>query len=245
MRLPLRNLLPFILLVALPIVVVTLLLQRVPFAAEWIAAIREYGREWWAIPLFAVLYALFALLLLPLAPLSVAAALTWGWKIGGAIELVACVIGSIAPYHLARGGLSARLERFLERRGVATPSFAAERELYPLLLLRLVPIIPYAALNYLTGLMRFRFRDHLIATFLGSIPSTFLFVWFIDTLGGGAIGTATQLQIVAACVAIALFVVIGRAAAVWVRRRVLSADRKAPPPDGDDPRFASTAPPPE
>ncbi len=220
-------------------------MQRVPIAGELVMAVREAAREWWAVPLFILLYALFALLLLPVAPLSAAAALAWGWKAGGAIELAACVLGAIAPFQLARRGLSNRLARFLERRGVEMPSFAAKRELYPLLLLRLVPVIPYVALNYLTGLARFRFRDHLLATFLGSIPSTFLFAWFVDTLGGGAIGTATQLQIVAACVAIALFVVIGRAAAVRVRRRMLSGDRTAPPPDGGDRRFASTESPPE
>ena len=240
-----RSLITFIALVALPIILVALLMARVPIAGDLVMAIREVAREWWAVPIFILLYALFALLLLPVAPLSAAAALAWGWKIGGTIELVACVIGAIAPFQLARRGLSGRLARFLERRGVALPSFAAEREMFPLLLLRLVPVIPYVALNYLTGLARFRFRDHILATLLGSIPSTFLFAWFVATLGAGAVGTATQLQIIIACVVIALFVVIGRAAAVRVRRRVMSGDRTAPPPDSGDRRFASTEPPPE
>ena len=225
--------------IALPIVVAAILLsnlQRLPFAAELIAGLRAAATEWWAVPLFIALYALFALFLLPVGLLSAAAALAWGWKLGGAIELVTCTLVALVPFQLARGALASRVEQFLRRRGV-------ERELvgnratgqpgnsvFLLLLLRILPVVPYVALNYLAGLARVRRRDYLIATFLGSIPSVFLFQWFVDTAGEGS-----PLKVLGACAVVALFAIIVR---------VLSRGRPASPPDGDDRRSASTAPPP-
>jgi len=218
--------------IALPIVVAAILLsnlQRLPFAAELIAGLRAAATEWWAVPLFIALYALFALLLLPVGLLSAAAALAWGWKVGGAIELVTCTLVALVPFQLARGALALRVEQFLRRRGIE--SLAGRHEFFPLLLLRILPVVPYVALNYLAGLARVRRRDYIVATFLGSIPSVFLFQWFVATAGEGS-----PLKVMGACAVVALFAIIVR---------VLSRGRPASPTDGGGRRSASTAPPPE
>jgi uncharacterized membrane protein YdjX (TVP38/TMEM64 family) len=213
-----RPLIPFLLIVALPIVAVAIAatwLQDAPLFAELVARARAAAGEWWSVPLFIVLYALFTLVLLPVSPLSIAAALAWGWKAGGAIELIACTLAALPPFELARRGLAERIAR-----RVKMPSFAGEPELFPLFILRLVPVVPYSALNYIAGLARFRRRDYVVATFVGSIPSVFLFVWFVDTLGASATTGFNQLRLIGACLAIALFAVLGRLAARRVRQLV-------------------------
>ncbi|HJQ35526.1 MAG TPA: VTT domain-containing protein [Thermoanaerobaculia bacterium] len=217
--------------IALPVVGAAILLanlQRLPFAAELIATPRSFAREWWAVPLFFALYVLFAMLLLPVGLLSAAAALAWGWKAGGAIELIACTVAAMVPFELARGTFASRVEQYLRRRGI--DALSERRDFFPLLLLRILPAVPYVALNYLAGLARFRRRDYLAATFFGSIPSVFLFQWFIHTAGEGQ-----PLKVIGACAAVA-------AVAIIVRR--LSRGRATPPPAGGDRRSASTAPPP-
>lgn len=235
--LKLRALIPLV-VIALPIAVVALLLanmQNVPLMQEAVGHMRDVGREWWAIPLFFLSYCVLALLLLPVGMLSAAAALAWGWQLGGLIDLVAATVASIPPYLIARHRLPQRVEIYLEKHGLkleTTPEF------FPLLILRIVPIVPYVALNYIAGLARFRFRDYLVATFLGSIPAAFLFAFFIDTLGDSAMGAATQLRIVGACAAIAALLIIGR----WGARY---AARIARPRDGAGRSSAATEPPPE
>ncbi len=217
--------------IALPVVAAAILLanlQRLPFAAELIATVRTYAREWWAVPLFFALYVLFAMLLLPVGLLSAAAALAWGWQAGGAIELAACTLASMVPFELARSSVARRVEQFLRRRGI--DALSEQRDFFPLLILRILPAVPYVALNYLAGLARFRRRDYIAATFFGSIPSVFLFQWFIDTAGEGQ-----PLKVIGACAVVAL-------AAIIVR--LLSKGRSAPPPDDGDRHSASTAPPP-
>jgi uncharacterized membrane protein YdjX (TVP38/TMEM64 family) len=220
--------------IALPIAIVAVLLanvQNLPFAQDALAWLRGIGGEWWALPVFFALYIVCALFLLPVTPLSAAAALAWGWGIGGTLDLVACTIAALPPFYLAQRRLPARVRAYLDQLRL-TPDF------FPLLILRVVPIVPYVALNYLAGLARFRVRDYTAATFVGSIPSCFLFAFFIDTLGDSAMGAATQLRIVGACAAIALLLIIGRWGAKY-------ASRIARPTDGGDPRSAAPEPPPE
>lgn len=232
-----RNVLPPI-LIAVSIAAVAVLLaniQRLPFAQEFIASMRGAGGEWWAVPVFFALYVLGALILMPVGILSAAAALAWGWEVGGLLELLACTLAALPPFAIGRRGVSGRLSAYLEKHRM---SLMVTRDFFPLLILRTVPVIPYVALNYIAGLLSFRLRDYVLATFLGSIPSVFLFAFFIDTLGDSATGAATQLRIAGACAAIAALLIIGR----WGMRFVT---RKARPPAAGDHRSAAMEPPPE
>lgn len=232
----LRALLPLA-IIAVPIAIVAVLLanmQNVPFVQDAVGAMRDAGREWWAIPVFVLAYAVCALLLLPVGMLSAAAALAWGWQIGGLLDLTAATLASIPPFLIARHRLPQRVGHYLEKHGL---TFETTPDFFPLLILRIVPIVPYVALNYIAGLARFRVRDYLIATLIGTIPSAFLFAFFIDTLGDSAMGAATQLRIAGACAAIAALLIIGR----WGARY---AARIARPRDAGDRRSGAPEHPP-
>ncbi|MDP9192010.1 MAG: VTT domain-containing protein [Acidobacteriota bacterium] len=212
-----RQLLP-LLVIAVPIMVVAVLASRVehlPQVRSFIASMQSAGGEWWAVPLFFVAYGLFALFLLPVGLLSALAALVWGWRIGGFIELVACTLSALPPFLLARGGLAQWVERRIRREDV--PALDSP---FILLLLRIVPLVPYVALNYIAGsATRIRVRDFVVMTFAGSIPSVFLFAWFVDTMAAGAVGAAEQAKIFAVCGIIAAVAILLRLAADRLARR--------------------------
>jgi uncharacterized membrane protein YdjX (TVP38/TMEM64 family) len=234
--------------IALPLIGIAYLaanIQRFPIAAQFIEYLRTVAYEWWAVPVFLALYVVCALFMMPVTLLSAAGALAWGWKVGGAIELLGVMLGALAPFHLARRGLAPALSRFLARRGFVLDPLPPRRETFVFLLLRIVTVIPYVALNYIAGLARIRKRDYLWTTFVGSIPSVFLFAWFVDTVGTGATTTRAQLRIAAACTVVAVVAVLMKMGATWLRQHLLSQASAAPPPDDDDPRCASPEPPPE
>ncbi len=194
--------------IVIPIAVVAFLATRLgdfPVARAAVETMRAGADRWWAIPLFALLYALFTLFVLPLGLFSAAAALIWGWKVGGAIELVTCTFSAIPPFLLARRGLAGWVERRISRKDapVLDSPFA-------LFLLRLVPLMPYVALNYVAGATRVRLRDYVVTTFFGTLPSVFLFAWFVDTMAGAAIGVVTHVKIAAVCAVVALVAIAVR-----------------------------------
>jgi uncharacterized membrane protein YdjX (TVP38/TMEM64 family) len=213
-----RRFLP-LLAVAMPVVAVALFasrLEQLPEVRAFITSMRSVDGEWWAVPAFVIVYAIFALGLLPVGLLSAIAALVWGWKLGGAIDLLACTLSALPPFLLARGGLSPWIEKRIRREDL--PALDSP---FVLFLLRVLPIVPYVALNYIAGsATRIRTRNFVLTTCAGSIPSVFLFAWFVDTMAAGAVGAVTQAKIFAVCaliaaVAIGLRLVADR----WVSQR--------------------------
>lgn len=196
-----RGLLP-LLGIFVPVVAVAFVATRIgdfPAARAAVETMRAGAGEWWAVPLFVVLYALFALLLLPVGLLSAAAAVMWGWKLGGTIELVTSVVTALPPFFLARRGLGPWVERRIGRERIP-----ALQSPFTLFLLRVLPVVPYVAINYVAGATRVRTRDFVWTTIAGSIPSTFLFAYFVDTMAGAAVGVVTQAKIAAACALVAV-----------------------------------------
>jgi uncharacterized membrane protein YdjX (TVP38/TMEM64 family) len=129
---------------------------------------------------FALVYGLAATLLLPGAPFTIAAGLIFGPVVGTLTALVGATLGATGSFswsrflgqdaveRLARGrldGINARLER---------SGFMA------VLLLRLIPLAPFNAVNLGCGLARIRTRHYVPATAVGIIPGTFVYA----ALGG-------------------------------------------------------------
>lgn len=212
-----RKLLP-LLAIAVPILIVAVLASRIgqlPEVRSFIASVQGMDSQWWTVPLFFLIYAVFAMFLLPVGLLSAVAALVWGWKVGGLMDLAACTIAALPPFLLARGGLARWIERRIKREDV--PALDSP---FVLFVLRIVPIVPYVALNYLAGsATRIRTRDFVLMTFAGSIPSVFLFAWFVDTMAAGAVGAATEAKIFAVCAVIAVVAILLRLAANRVAPR--------------------------
>lgn len=204
-----RALLP-LLLMMLAVVAVALVATRlgdVPAARAAVATMRSGADEWWAVPLFVALYALFTVFFLPLGLLSAAAALTWGWKIGGTIELLTCTVASTIPFFVARRGLAPWIERRIAKEHV--PALESP---FTLFLLRVVPLVPFVALNYIAGATRVRTRDYVVTTFFGILPSTYLFAYFVDTMAGAAVGVVTHAKIAAVCALVAVAAILTRLA---------------------------------
>jgi uncharacterized membrane protein YdjX (TVP38/TMEM64 family) len=190
-------------------------LERLPAVRVFIASMQSVEGEWWAVPLFFAAYALFALFLLPVGLLSAIATLVWGWKLGATMDLLACTVAALPPFFLARRGLAQWVERHIKRDEV--PALDSP---FILFLLRVLPIVPYVALNYISGsATRIRTRDFVLTTLAGSMPSAFLFAFFVDTMAAGALGAATQAKIFAVCAVIALVAIVLRLAANRVAGR--------------------------
>jgi uncharacterized membrane protein YdjX (TVP38/TMEM64 family) len=90
-----------------------------------------------------------------------------------------------------------------------------------LLLLRVVPLIPYTLLNYVAGFAAVRPLPYLAATLLGVIPSTFIFAYFVDAVVQGVMRPRdVALRIVAAGLAMAALVIGTRLATKSIRARL-------------------------
>ncbi|MBI4544580.1 MAG: TVP38/TMEM64 family protein [Gemmatimonadetes bacterium] len=141
----------------------------------------------WAGAAFVLVYAGATALALPGSVLTLAGGALFGLWPGVPFNLAGATIGSVLAFLLARflgrdfvaarlGGRAAALDRAAGRHG-----FRA------ILLLRLVPLVPFNALNYGAGLSGVRFRDYVLGSAVGMLPGTFAYTYFADALLAGSV----------------------------------------------------------
>lgn len=141
--------------------------------------IQHYAMEMklMAVPAFATLYFVAVALSLPFAALlSLLAGFLFGVVWGTAIVVSMATLGATAIFLLARfllGGYF--LERYGERLARINRELS-ENALYHLLFLRLVPLFPFFLVNIAPAFARVKLRDFILATFIGIIPGSFVYV---------------------------------------------------------------------
>lgn len=128
---------------------------------------------------FVLIYVLATVLLLPGSVLTLAAGVLYGVWIGTVVVSVASTLGATLAFLLSRGFLN----EWVQKLSLKYPKIHAFQGLMKdqgwklTFLLRLSPVIPFNALNYLLGITRVQARDYVIASWLGMIPGTFLYVY--------------------------------------------------------------------
>lgn len=186
--------------------------------------------------LFVGAYVLGTLLFFPGTLLTLAAGFLYGLVGGMAVVVPGSILGSQLAFLLGRTVLRGPTERLLRRRPrfAAVDTAVAENGFRVVLLLRLSPLFPFNLLNYGLGATRVPPGPYLLASALGMLPGTFLYVYLgslltsaSEVLGGkrpdaGWAGKALFLGgLAATAVAVAL---VSKAS-----RRALEATLGAPP----------------
>ncbi|MGH7838219.1 MAG: TVP38/TMEM64 family protein [Candidatus Binataceae bacterium] len=136
----------------------------------------------WGPIAYVLLYAVGPSFLLPGAVMTIAGGLAFGalwgavWSLAGANlgALIAFAAGRFLGKAFVESVIGGRFRHLLER--------LVRNGFYVILYLRIVPVIPYNALNLLAGASPIAFQDYLLATAIGMIPGTILFAFLGDSL---------------------------------------------------------------
>jgi len=129
--------------------------------------------------LFAVAYVAATVLLLPGSVLTLGAGFAYGPALGLLLVSPVSVLAATAAFTVGRS--TAR--GWVSRKVSGDPRFAAideavgESGFKIVFLLRLSPVLPFNLLNYALGLTRVSLRDYVLASFLGMLPGTLLYVY--------------------------------------------------------------------
>lgn len=157
-------------------------------------------RGLWYGPLaFIAAFAAGCLFGLPAMLFMLPAGVIFGWKLGGLYCIAGGMIGSTASYFLGRFLGEGVLHRF-GKVGQFAMKQADHAGFRTILVLRLIPGIPFPVLNYGLGVANVRFVDFVTATLVGIMPSMFIFAYSADALFSGTLseGEAFKRLIIAA-----------------------------------------------
>jgi uncharacterized membrane protein YdjX (TVP38/TMEM64 family) len=221
---------------ALRLAVIALLLAA--FAALWFSPLREHlTREniraavgqirgvWYAPIIYIFIYAAGCVVALPASIFVIAAGFIWGWLLGGCYAMVGGTLGAIISYFAGRFIGEGLLERF-GRIGRVVAKQVDHAGFRSLLILRNIPGIPFAALNYGAGVAGVRFRDYFFATILGIAPSKFVFTYCADALFNGSMteGDAFKRLAIVCALVIAMIVLPLAVKRFAARKKVIESE---------------------
>lgn len=160
--------------------------------AESLSGFLEYVRElgFWGPALLAAVYALATVLMAPGLILTLGAGYAFGVVVGTLTVSVGSVLGATGAFLVGRyaardfvGGLAEKNPRFgAIDRAVAGSGWKI------VLLTRLSPLFPFNVINYLYGATQVSLRDYVLASWIGMLPGTVLYVYL-----GAVAGSLTKL----------------------------------------------------
>jgi uncharacterized membrane protein YdjX (TVP38/TMEM64 family) len=153
--------------------------------AERARALREQP---YAIPLFVVAYAIAGTLGVPASILTLTGGVLFGFELGTLLNWMGATAGAIGGYWLARSLGREAVERIGGRKIYALERLADAHAFTAILRLRLIPIVPFSAVNFASGLVGLDFASYMAGTMIGDLPVTAAYTYFADALLSGVAG---------------------------------------------------------
>lgn len=181
----------------------------------------------WGPLLYVAAYVLATVFFVPGSALTLFAGVPWGVAGGTLVVSAASTLGAAAAFlvgrYLLRDWVSARIAG--HRTFSAVDRVVARQGFRIVLLTRLSPVLPFNLLNYAYGVTSVSFRDYILASWLGMLPGTVLYVYLgyaaAQAAGGEAGGTRRWIEVgLGLLVAVAVAVYVGRLARRELDRQV-------------------------
>lgn len=174
--------------------------------------LRDWGESLggWGPVLYIPLSAALSCLFVPGPALAGSAGLLFGTAVGTPLALASATLAACAQMLIARYLAGRQVSELLPKRVKRFDDFLERRGFLAVLYMRLMPGVPYVAVNYGAGLTRLRVKHMAGGTVVGAAPRTFAYV----ALGG----SLSDLGKPEAVIAIVILVVMAIGGLVVARR---------------------------
>ncbi|QDV06148.1 TVP38/TMEM64 family inner membrane protein YdjZ [Planctomycetes bacterium Poly30] len=154
--------------------------------ADWIEAVNGQVESLgaWGPLAYGAFYIVAALAFIPGSAITIGAGALFGLGLGTVVVSIASTATAALAFPLARSLFRKRVQSFAsERKSFQAIDRAIADGGWKIVgLLRLSPVVPFSALNYLLGLTNVRYVPAILVSWVAMLPGTLLYVYF------GAIG---------------------------------------------------------
>lgn len=178
---------------------------------------RGLGNPWWSPLVFVPLYALATAVGVPGTVPTLAGGAIFGVARGMLYNTIGANVGAFLAFLVARYLGRDFVARILRGRAADLDAKIGEHGFSTILYLRLIPLVPFNALNFGAGISRVALRDYVLGSLIGMLPGTLVYTYFADALirGTEAARKEAFLHFALAAGALIVFTLITG----WVRRR--------------------------
>ena len=154
----------------------------------------------WGPALFFALYTGLALIPCPKALLTAAGGALFGLWAGAGLALAAALVGAMISFGVGRLLGREAVDRLIRGRLARVDALLSDHGLSAVLVVRLVPLVPFIAINYASGLSGVRFRHYVLGSALGMVPGSLAYAalgaYGTDPWGLAAAGSALVVLVV-------------------------------------------------
>src|SRR5438132_9808346 len=152
-------------------------------ALDWIGNLGPWGPV-----IFIALYVVATVFFIPGSVLTLGAGAVFGVALGSVCVSISATLGATAAFlvgrYLARDAIARKIEK---NEKFATIDRAVADEGWKIVLLtRLSPVFPFTLLNYAFGLTRVKLSHYVLASWIGMIPGTVMYVYLGSLVNIGA-----------------------------------------------------------
>ena len=147
--------------------------------------IQRHLEAWgfWGPVAFFFIYVIACIAFIPGTIVTLLAGLAFGAVWGTVIVSLASTVGAVLSFLIARYVARDAVEGFLAKQAwferfknnMETDGFSF------MLFARLMPVFPFNGLNYASGLVPIKFKDYVLASWIGMLPGTFVYVYLGET----------------------------------------------------------------
>jgi len=135
--------------------------------------------------LYVLIYSIAPVFFIPGWIITISGGLTFGPLWGTILTVLGATIGATLAFFVGRflgrdfvSGMLKEKFKTIE----ALDAQAASHGFQVIFFLRLIPLVPFNALDYVAGISKVSARNYILGTFLGIIPGTFAYVYLGSTL---------------------------------------------------------------
>lgn len=183
------------------------------------------------------IYILGTIFLVPGTVLSFAGAVVFGAYKGTLFTWIGAVIGSTLSFLLAKLLGRDFVTQLFGDRLDALDRRVRDNGFTGLLIIRLLPIFPYNAVNFGSGFTSIRLRDYVLATALGILPGTFVYQYLFAKFGrrileeGFKVEYLYDPELLGALGLFIAFIVIGK----WAQKKLAKKEETQAAGESGDP----------
>lgn len=150
----------------------------------------------WGPVAFFGLYTALTLIPVPKALLTAAGGAAFGLWAGASLALSAALVGAVICFGLGRLLGRDVVDRLTRGRLAHVNALLRDHSFAAVLVVRLVPLVPYTAINYASGLTGVRLRPYILGSALGMVPGSLAYAalgaygtnpWGLATTGSALI----------------------------------------------------------
>lgn len=135
--------------------------------------------------LYLLIYSIAPVFFVPGWIITIGGGLAFGAVWGTVLTVIGATIGATLAFFVARYMGRDFVARVLKEKFKTLNTIneqAASHGFQVIFYLRLIPLVPFNALDYVAGISKIGARDYILGTFLGIIPGTFAYVYLGSAL---------------------------------------------------------------